>query len=70
MTANENTGMILSGPVIPAKAGIQSWHESCKNSLESAIIVLFPIMSTILRLLTLVDRLSKLALHQETKIES
>jgi hypothetical protein len=45
MTANGNTGMILPGPVIPAKAGIQSQYKSCKNLLEFAIIVLFPIMS-------------------------
>jgi hypothetical protein len=36
MTANGNTGMILPGPVIPAKAGIQSQYKSCKNLLEFA----------------------------------
>ena len=35
MTPNENTGMILPGPVIPAKAGIQTNNP------------LFPIMSNV-----------------------
>jgi len=31
MTANENTGMALPGPVIPAKAGIQTKQSTISN---------------------------------------